>query len=69
MLEPKTLSALPVPDPGKVDPASLLELLDLVDRRLIASSEGSFEIGQKIDVLVASMYGMSRNEMQVLGFS
>lgn len=67
MLEPKSLSNLPVPNPENVDPGLLFELLSLVDRRLVASENDALMIEREIDNIVSSMYGMTAKDKRSIG--
>lgn len=67
MLEPKTLTKTPVPDPTKVSPVVMRHLLSLVDQRLLASGEASLSLERQLDDLIAELYGLSAPECRALG--
>jgi hypothetical protein len=67
-LEPKTIKKTPVPDPSRIDPLQLRELLALVELRLntVGSEPGATDLEDQIDELVTTMYGLSRAEREAL---
>jgi hypothetical protein len=67
MLEPKTLSQTPVPDPTIVSSGDMRHLLSLVDQRLMTSGKTALDLEKQIDNLVAELYSLSVQECQVLG--
>ena len=69
MLEIKTLSKTPVPDPSAVAPLTKKRLLDLVDERLSSSGERARDIETEIDVIVADLYGLNSQERNALRIS
>jgi hypothetical protein len=67
MLEPKTLSKTPVPDPSKVSTASLLQLIQLTDKRLLSTGEQALVLEEEIDNVVAELYGLTEKERRAIG--
>ena len=67
MLEIKTLSSTPVPNPAKIDPLVKKHLLNLVDERLLVSGSQANSIEEEIDNIVADLYGLSMQERAALG--
>lgn len=68
MLEPKTLKKTPVPDPSKVPPIALKQLLELVDQRINAKGNATeIEIEIEIDRIVSQLYGLSSDDRTALG--
>jgi len=65
-LEGKTLRSVPVPDPSKVPFAKLSYLLGLVDKKLAGNQDE--QIDQAIDQEVAMLYGLTQEDIAVLGF-
>lgn len=65
MLEPKTLKQVPIPDPNRVPPTTMLELLGLVNHRLADPS--ALDTEKQIDQLVADLYGLPSKERHALG--
>lgn len=68
MLEPKTLRDIPVPDPAHQDPRQMRELIVLVEKRLVAHGTRTLEIEEEIDEVVATMYGLTSREREILMF-
>jgi Eco57I restriction-modification methylase len=66
-LEVKTMSTTRVPDPTKVDQATMRLLLRLVDERLEAREEKAFSIENEMNDLVAYLYGLSSVERALVG--
>jgi hypothetical protein len=67
-LEGKTLEATPVPDLSKAGPADSRKLIELVDRRVAATTEeeiGACEVA--IERLVCDFYGLTTKERHALG--
>ncbi len=67
MLEPKTLTKTPVPDPANISPKTMRRLLGLVDKRLLVSGTATLDIEKQIETLVAELYGLSSQERRALG--
>lgn len=68
MIESKNLSELPIPDLALVEPSALIELLELVDKRLIASSKEALGLEKQIDSAINELYGLSARDRRALGF-
>lgn len=66
MLEIKTLSKTPVPNPSTVDPLIKKRLLDLVDQRLSNVRHEATSIEVEIDKIVADLYGLTSQERKAL---
>ncbi|MBC6992223.1 class I SAM-dependent DNA methyltransferase [Hymenobacter sp. BT491] len=71
MLEPKNLAVLPVPDPIKANPNTLLELLSLVDLRMSMTSNSNLDealmLERSIDNIVAELYELNVKEKRDVG--
>ena len=71
MLEASNLSNLPVPDPSTVDPAILVEILNLVNRRMENISElginDALMVERLIDNIVSDLYGLTSKEKRDIG--
>lgn len=65
-LEVKTLSSIPVPDPSKISPNQITNIIKLVEKKL--TGDFSPQIDKDIDNLVAKIYGLTHNEKLVIGF-
>lgn len=63
MLEKRTLSETPVPDPNKVEPRILSELLSLVDIRLKAKGKEIIQAEEKIDQIISNLYGLTQEDV------
>ena len=67
VLEVTTLRKTPVPDPTKVPASTMRHLLNLVDRRLVASDAESLELEAQLDKVVLEIYGLTSTEREALG--
>jgi hypothetical protein len=67
LLEPKSLKSLPIPNPRSVEPVTRKHLISLVGQRLLAHGTEALKLEQKIDMVVAEIYGLSNDEMRLLG--
>lgn len=65
MLESKTLSKVPVPDPREVAPVDMRNLLGLVDKRLKAPRDEGRRLEAQIDELVTKLYGLTEKEKRI----
>jgi hypothetical protein len=64
MLEPKTLNAMPVPDPATVPLKVMREIQRSVARRIEGASP---ELDRRLDQLVAEIFGLTAEERQLIG--
>lgn len=67
MLERKTLSQIPVPDPTQVPAAQMRRLIGLVDKRLCSNGSIAFDLEKEIDDFVANLYGLTEKERLAIG--
>jgi type I restriction-modification system DNA methylase subunit len=67
MLEIKTLAKTPVPDPANISVAIRKRLLDLVNKRLVASGNTILSLDKQIDEVVANLYKLNTDEKKALG--
>lgn len=65
-LEPKTLKHTPVPSPD-TSPVKVRQILELVDRRMLTQGRDAIDLENRIDQLVADLYGLSAEERKTLG--
>ncbi len=65
-LEPKTLKHTPVPPPD-TSFIKVRQIIDLVDKRLIADGKRAIDLEIELDRLVADLYDLSREERNILG--
>ena len=68
MVESKNLSELPVPDLTSIEPNSLVEILELVNKRMNASSKEALILESQIDSAVNALYGLTSRDRRALGF-
>jgi len=66
MLEPKTLSMLPVPDFTLASPQLVKKIIDLTRKRLLSAEELATSLEPQIDDLVMELYGVSTKEVERL---
>src|ERR1017187_1156499 len=67
-LEAATLSQTPVPDPTKVDPTIMRQILRLVDKRLTTpEGEPAQKIERELDSIVADLYRLTEKERKGIG--
>jgi type I restriction-modification system DNA methylase subunit len=67
MLEVKTLKNTPVPDPALVPPLIMKRLLDLAKDRIKTTAFYGRDLENKIDKIVAELYGLNYEDQVVLG--
>ena len=65
-LEVKTLSSIRVPDPAQIKYSTLSQVLQLVDNKLLGDKNK--DIDNKIDQLIADIYGLNLAERTTVGF-
>jgi hypothetical protein len=64
MLEPKTLNAMPVPDPATVSVGTMRQIKRLVAQRIETRVP---ENDRQLDRLVADIFGLTREERRLIG--
>jgi hypothetical protein len=67
MLEPKTLLKTPIPDPTKIQPYIMQQLLVLIDKRFLASGNEIIELEIEINKIVTDIYGLNEHERSIYG--
>ena len=69
-LEGKTLAQTPIPDVTQIAPASARTLLELIDKRIAATTRDIIaQCEDAIEELVTDLYGLTSKERQALGLS
>jgi methylase of polypeptide subunit release factors len=66
MLEPKYLSALPIPDPETIDFNKVRQIINLTKERIATQKADNIFIEKKIDKLVTELYGLNAEEIKFL---
>jgi hypothetical protein len=68
MLEPKTLKLTPVPDPEKVPPITMRNVITLVKKVLATTDEKeSSLIEDELNDIITDLYGLTEQEIRTLG--
>ena len=67
-LEVKTLKSTPVPDPANIPSSAMIEIIDLVKRRGMATNDlDAFQIEKKLNDIITNLYGLTEQELRALG--